>query len=227
MASSSDQFSPEQLAIRRRAYIAGMVILVAAVFGVGYVLGNRGPGAAPQEASAESASRPLPMPPPGLMGERAMGQDAPGAQTANLPRIEDLLPGLEKKVAADPKNIDNRILLARTFLALGKRDKGIATLRKLREDAPSNVDAVILLATTLMDSDNRDELKEAYREFDAAVRIKPAVSPMTHLYQGEVLVKLGDRKGAIAVWKDYLRTLPAGDQRRTPFEERIRAVSTG
>jgi cytochrome c-type biogenesis protein CcmH/NrfG len=226
----SDSSSPDQAAgARRRAYVAGMVILVAAGFGIGYVLGNHGPRPDSSGAPAPNDAGALPMPPPGVMTP-PVGMGGTGdrtAQVATEPGLAELLPALEKKVAANPRDIDKRVLLARTYLELGKRDKGLDTLRKLHKDAPQNVDAVILLATTLMDSDNKNDLHEAYRTFDEAVRLKPAVSPMTHLYQGEVLVKLGDRNSAIAVWKNYLRTLPANDPRRAPFEERIRATTAG
>jgi cytochrome c-type biogenesis protein CcmH/NrfG len=40
-----------------------------------------------------------------------------------------------------------------------------------------------------------------------------------------VLVKLGDSQGAVRLWKDYVRTMPAGDQRRALFEQRIAAAA--
>jgi cytochrome c-type biogenesis protein CcmH/NrfG len=194
------------VASRNKLIAIGVSILVGA-FAIGYFLGDRKP------VNSEPAAEPVPV--GGPMNAKP------------LARLEDLLPALEAKVAANPNDIDKRTLLARTYLEMGLRDKGIAALRSLRRDVPQDTEIVILLATALTDGSGETELREAYRTYDDAVRLKPAAAPMARLYQGEVLLKLGDRQGALRLWKDYVRALPAGDQRRAPFEERINAVTAG
>jgi cytochrome c-type biogenesis protein CcmH/NrfG len=196
------------VASRMKLIAIGSAIIVGA-FAVGYLAGDHPP--------AENAAPANPF--TGPMG------GAEGAQP--LARLEDLLPGLEAKVAANPQDYDRRLLLARTYLETGSRDKGVAALRSLRRDTPQNVEVVILLANALLNGGGEKEWREALGMFDDAVHLRPSVAPMARLYQGEARLKLGDRQGAIRTWKDFLRTLPAGDAQRGLFEERIKAATAG
>jgi cytochrome c-type biogenesis protein CcmH/NrfG len=200
--------SEQGVASRMKLIAIGSAIIVGA-FAVGYLAGDHAP--------APEAGPEMPVAVP-------MGNSA---DAKPLARLEDLLPGLETKVAADPGDFDRRLLLARTYLEIGNREKGIAALRALRRDVPQNSEAVILLANALLNGSERKEWREALGMFDEAVRTRPAVAPMARLYQGEALLKLGDRPGALRTWKDFVRTLPPGDAQRALFEERIKAVGAG
>jgi len=147
-------------------------------------------------------------------------------ENPSLSNLADLLPGLEAKVAANPKDVDLRLLLAQTYGEMGQREKAIKELRILRKSEPKNTQVVIFLATALLDSDAKNDLQEAYKLLDEAVRLKPALLPMARLYQGDILVKLGDRPGAIKLWKAYLAQAPASDERRAMFEEKIAQASS-
>jgi cytochrome c-type biogenesis protein CcmH len=144
---------------------------------------------------------------------------------SSVASLADLLPGLEAKVAANPKDISHRLLLAQTYTELGQRDKSIKELRAVHKAEPQNNQATILLATALQEGNAPADLREAHKLLEEAVRRNPAVSPMARLYQGDILMKLGDAKGAMKVWKDYLGQMPAGDPRRGMFEEKIAQAS--
>jgi cytochrome c-type biogenesis protein CcmH/NrfG len=146
------------------------------------------------------------------------------AQSGAAGGLQELLLSLEARVAANPRDVGQRMLLARTYAQLGQRGKGLDAMRALHRDMPKDAEVTVLLAATLSEGTNESELREAYRTFDEAVTLKPEVAPMARLYQGEVLAKLGDSKGAVKLWKDHLRSLPAGDQRRALFEHRIAAA---
>lgn len=173
----------------------------------------------------------------GLAVGRYHQADVPGEAQSSIPPAEadgnapkvaslsDLLPGLEAKVAANPKDIDQRLLLARTYSELGQRDKAVRELRIVHRAQPKNTEVTILLATALMEGDSRRDLDESFALLDEAVRQNPAVSPMARLYQGDIRAKLGDTKGAIRIWQDYLNHMSAGDQRRSMFEDKIAAAS--
>lgn len=198
--------------LRRVLVIGGAAILGAAVFAAGYFLGGH-------EASPDTLPR---MPRLSeITREPVPADEAPMIAG----RLDDLLPSIEAKVAANPGDIEQRSLLARTYIELGQRDKALTALRALRKDAPKNTETLILLATTLSDGGNPKELREAFDVYELAVKVKPAVAPMARLYQGETLQKLGDTKGAVKIWQDYLATMSAGDQRRALFEQRIAAAS--
>jgi cytochrome c-type biogenesis protein CcmH/NrfG len=181
------------------------VMVAAALFAVGLAVGRYHP----QEPRSEVES-------------------TPPAETAapKVASLADLLPGLEAKVAANPKDVGQRLLLAQTFNELGQRDKGIRELRIIHRAEPKNTEVTILLGAALMESDSRTDLNDALSLLDEAVRLNPAVSPMARLYQGDIRVKLGDTQGAVRIWQDYLNHMSAGDQRRTMFQDRI-AAATG
>ncbi len=140
---------------------------------------------------------------------------------AALPTLESLLPQLEKKVAANPKDIDQRLLLAQTYNEVGKRDQGLKTLRAIHRDAPANNQATILLATSLMQGNNPAELRESFTLLDEAARARPAVEVMARLYQGEIRQRLGDPAGAKKIWSAQLAKMPAGDPRRAMYESKL------
>jgi len=140
---------------------------------------------------------------------------------AALPTLESLLPQLEKKVAANPKDIGQRLLLAQTYNEVGKRDQGLKTLRAIHRDAPANSSATILLATALMNGNNPAELRESFTLLDEAVRARPAVEVMARLYQGEIRQRLGDPAGAKKIWGAQLAKMPAGDPRRAMYKSKL------
>lgn len=119
--------------------------------------------------------------------EKAMQE--PAAMSLN-----GLVAGLEKKVAANPENIDQQLLLAQTYNELDNRAKGLKLLQSLNKRAPGNPQVKITLATILMTSTDKQELKQASQLFDDAIRLKPEAASMARLYQGEIQVKLDNMK---------------------------------
>ncbi len=200
---------PLRSGTRRIVVLLGAAGIALALFGMGY-----GFGRSHTDATAEPEPRFGTLPPTA---------EQPAAATAAS--LGDLLPGLEAKVAANPRDADLRVLLAQTYGELGQRDKGIQELRAAHRIAAQDTRITILLATALMEGNVPKELREAHKLLDEAVRLKPAVAPMARLYQGEIQVKLGDRPGAVRIWKTYLGQMPADDPRRGMFEEKIAQVS--
>lgn len=186
--------------------VAGVALVM---FGIGYGVAHLQPGA----ESADGADRNAVTPP------------SPAAPV-NAGNLADLLPGLEAKVAANPNDVEQRVLLGQTYGELGQRDKAIKELRTAHRAAPQDARVTILLATALMDGGPQSDLRESYKLLGEAVSRKPEVAPMARLYQGDILVKLGDSKGALKVWKEYLGRMPAGDPRRALFEDKIAQASS-
>lgn len=106
--------------------------------------------------------------------------------------LSSLVSGLEKKVAANPQNIDQQLLLAQTYKELDNRPKSLNLLRSLNKQAPKNAQVKITLATILMTGTDKQELKDALVLFDEAIKLKPDVASMARMYQGEIRVKLGN-----------------------------------
>lgn len=127
--------------------------------------------------------------------EHAFGNVQPSAheskvQEAPAQSLGGLVAGLEKKVAANPENIDQQILLAQTYNELDSRDKSLKLLRALNKQSPKNAQVKITFATILMKSEDKKELKEASQLFDEAIQLKPEAGSMARMYQGEIRVKL-------------------------------------
>lgn len=193
---------------RRLTLMLGAVGVALVMFGIGYGFARFQPGVETEAGTSRNAETP-PSP----------------AAPMNAGNLADLLPGLEAKVAANPQDVDQRVLLAQTYGELGQHDKAVRELRTAHRAAPPDARIDILLATALMDGGAAKDLRESYRLLDEAVGRKPEVAPMARLYQGDILTRLGDTRGALRVWKDYLGKMPAGDPRRTLFEDKIAQAS--
>ena len=198
----------------RLVFILALVGLALLMFGVGYGLGQLKPEPASQAK----------------MGGNPGGEMPPPASPEQAPKsagnLADLLPGLEAKVAANPDNMNLRVLLGQTYSELGQWDKAIEELRTAHRTAPKDARITILLATALMNGGGAEkDMRESYKLLGEAVRIKPEVAPMARLYQGDILMKLGEEKHALKVWKDYLGKMPADDPRRKLFENQIAQAS--
>lgn len=193
----------------------GLTVMLAAagvalvMFGVGYGFARFQSGAGTMTGTNANVATPPPSP----------------ATSTSAGNLADLLPGLEAKVATNPDNVDQRVLLAQTYGELGQRDKAIKELHTAHRAAPQEARITILLATALMDGGVQSDLRESYKLLDAAVSRKPEVASMARLYQGDILMKLGDTRGALKVWKDYLGKMLPGDPRRTLFEDKIAQAS--
>lgn len=193
---------------RRLTLILSVAGVALVMFGIGYGVAHLQPGAAPTAGTSQNAATPPPQ-----------------ATPMNAGNLADLLPGLEAKVAANPNDVNQRVLLAQTYGELGQRDKGIKEMRTAHRAAPQDARITILLATALMDGGPQSDLRESYKLLGEAVSRKPEVAPMARLYQGDILMKLGDNRGALKVWKEYLGKMPAGDPRRAMFEDKIAQAS--
>jgi cytochrome c-type biogenesis protein CcmH len=149
-------------------------------------------------------------------------QTTQGGQAGSL---GGLVAGLEKKVAANPENIEQQLLLARTYQELGERSKGLKLLRVLHQRNDKNMEVSVTLATLLLAGSDQQELQGAYQLLENAAQQKPEVAPMARLYQGDIQVKLGDTAQALKIWKSHLAQMPAGDAQRSLFKQRIAQYS--
>jgi cytochrome c-type biogenesis protein CcmH/NrfG len=177
--------------------ITGGVVMLAVSFSLGYVVGHK-----TQRSSIETSDTltpkdmehafasiqptdPEPMP-------QAPADHESMQQEQTAMSLSSLVSGLEKKVAANPENIDQQLLLAQTYKELDNRPKSLSLLRSLNKQAPKNAQVKITLATILMTGTDKQELKDALVLFDEAIKLKPDVASMARMYQGEIRVKLGN-----------------------------------
>lgn len=157
------------------------------------------------------------------------GMPSSPSSAADMPSVaslSELLPRLEAKVAAQPRDPDLQILLARTYLELDQKKKGEELLDKLNRQFPQNEHLPFLRAKMLMGSDAAADLRKAISLFEESTRRRPAVAYLARLYQGQILVRLGERKQAIKVWRDFVGTLPPGDARRRLLEAELEKTTS-
>ena len=176
--------------------------------------------------SSSAALMPFTAPMAGRVAASGAGAGPLGpADSGGAPGLGDLLPRLEAKVAANPGDIDGRILLAQTYNELGQPAKGLESLRKLRRELPLNDRVAFALGTFLMKSEARPDLQEAEKLLELGTASKqPTISNLAHVYRGQVMVKLGDSAGALKLWRTYLNTLPAGHEGRAAIEAELAKV---
>lgn len=165
--------------------IIGAVALLALAFALGYGLGSR------SSQNTIDISNTL----TSTDVERAFGNvnspvHEPASQQTTAKSLSGLVAGLEQKVSADPGNIEQQLLLAQTYNELDNRTKSLKLLNSLNQQAPQNPQVKITLATILMSGSDRQELKQASRLFDEAIKLNPEITGMARLYQGEINVKL-------------------------------------
>ena len=128
---------------------------------------------------------------------RAFGNSKPAdhvttTQQPNEMSLGGLVAGLERKVAANPDNIDQQLLLAQTYSELDNRAKSIKLLRALNKQAPKNAYVKMTFATILMKSNDRQELKEASLLLGEVIKLKPDSANMAGMYQSEIKAKLSN-----------------------------------
>lgn len=173
---------------KRTLTIVGGITLLTVTFYLGHMTGSNN-----NRTKAELASKLTPSD-----MEHAFGNvKSPELETINpqpaAMSLSGLVAGLEKKVAANPENIDQQLLLAQTYNELDNRDKSLKLLRSLNIKTASNTQVKITIATILMTGTDKQELKEALQLFDEAVKLKPEVTKMARLYQGEIKAKLAEK----------------------------------
>ncbi len=170
---------------QQRWKIAAGTLLLTITFTLGYFTG-KGTSGVPVEVPNTLTSTDMEH----AFGSVKLAELEPIKQDGVASSLSSLVAGLEKKVAANPENIDQQLLLAQTYNELDERGKSLNLLRTLNKKAPKNSRVKITLATVLMKSTNKAELKEALQMFDEAIKLDPEVANMARMYQDEIRGKL-------------------------------------
>jgi cytochrome c-type biogenesis protein CcmH/NrfG len=164
--------------------VAATTLLII-TFALGYITGSKN-----QKTSTETVKSLTSSDMEHAFGKIQPAELDPIMQDTAAKSLGSLVAGLEKKVAENPENIDQQLLLAQTYNELDSRVKSLALLRELNKKAPKNPQVKITLATVLMKGTDKQELKESIQLFDEAIKLKPDLASMARLYQGEIRVTL-------------------------------------
>lgn len=178
---------------RKALTISIGVILLAFAFTLGYWMGGRNKQT-PIDTSNTLTDQDM---------EHAFGNFKPSALESSphesamqggqmVMGLSGLVAGLEKKVAANPDNIEQQLLLAQTYKELNNRDKAIALLQTLNKRISRNAEVKFTFAKILMSGEDKQELNQALKLFDEAIKLQPDLSSDAKLLQGEINVKLNN-----------------------------------
>lgn len=145
--------------------------------------------------------------------------------SVSAPGLDRLVKGLEEKVAADPSNVNNRLLLAQTYNELGMQDKALTEMRALKKQNPDHGRVNLILGSMLSRSDDPEQVKESLPLLDKAAGDKTIQQYLVELYKGEAMIRMQDHEGALKHWKKALENMPPTDNRRAKLERRIAELS--
>lgn len=213
--------------------IALLVVITALIFSTDDTVikkpGNMQAGSSSAEGGRQSA--PVNIPPvqsastqqqagnqvQGQTQGQTQEQDKPSATAA--PMLANLIKGLEKKVAADPANAGNKMLLAQTYAEIGELEKGLNILKEVQSADPNNIKVKIVMASVLGKSNNPAELQQAMQILnDIQGADDPNIAGSVLLQRGRLYIKMGETESAKKEWNQALTTLPESSGYRKQVE---------
>ena len=113
------------------------------------------------------------------------------AQNTSMPEIKKMVAGLEKRVKESGGTRTERMMLARSFLVIGRRDDSIALYKKISAENKRDVGALMALGEILFNSKDKEEQSQALSYFEKALVIEPD-KPEALWYKSLALIR--DRK---------------------------------
>lgn len=134
-----------------------------------------------------------------------------GKQLANHPvagqgnfNLEDMAIRLERKLEANPENLDGWVLLAKTYYQLQEYPKTLLAFKKAADLAPNDANLLADYADIMVLSNNGVFDSKSERLIERAVSSDPE-HPKALMLKATVLFNHKDYKGAISIWKKLLK----------------------
>lgn len=140
---------------------------------------------------------------------------------SNAPMLESLVSGLEAKVASDPGNVNNRLLLAQTYAELGRQDDALKILEELRASATTEPRVNLVSAMVLARTGKPEHLQQGLDLLKGLEDQPGAQVGQVFLQRGRILDKMGQAEQAKQTWQQGLERLPAGDSVRKELEQAL------
>ncbi len=99
---------------------------------------------------------------------QAEAQKAPGQ-----PDIQKMVAALEERVKAGGSSLKEQLMLARSFLVLGRRDESISLYKGIAKANSDNVPALMALGEIHFNSKTPEEQSQALQYFEKALVVEP------------------------------------------------------
>jgi|GEM_PF-6341322 len=113
------------------------------------------------------------------------------AQNTTMPEIKKMVATLEKRVAEGGGSKREQMMLARSFLVLGRKADSIALYKKIVTENKSEVSALMALGEIHFNSKEKQDQSEALKYFNQALDVEPD-KPEALWYKSLALIR--DRK---------------------------------
>lgn len=158
---------------------------------------------------------------PALSAVAASGE-APHAGGDGTPQMEQAIAGLEKRLEAEPDNVDGWMLLGRAYKTLQRFEPARDALKRAFDLKPNDPDVMVEYAEAIALADpERDIAGEPQALLEQAVSDNPKHERALWLL-GIGAAQVGDYTGAIARWEALLPLLDAEDgEVRTQVEAQL------
>lgn len=135
---------------------------------------------------------------PGLAGQPFAGRKSPGIDRTIVARIEAAIAGLNKRLAAKPKDVPALNRLGRAYFALRRYREAASAFARARAVAPGSGVLAASHGEALVMAEGKVG-KLARAAFADAVKADPG-DVRARFYLGLALAEDGNRKGALAQW---------------------------
>ena len=151
------------------------------------------------------------------------------AQRLDMPQPEaqrmiELVDKLAARLADDPNDQQGWMMLARSYLALGRHAEAVDAFRHLISLGVHDGTVFAGLGEAIVMSNHGEVTAEAAEAFAAALRALPGEASARY-YLGEARLQQGDAKGAIAIWRDLEKDAPADAEWLDSVRARIAAAA--
>lgn len=127
----------------------------------------------------------------------------PGAGQGNL-NLEGMAIQLERKLEANPENLDGWVLLAKTYYQVQQYPKALLAFKRAVNLAPNDANLLADYADIMVLSNNGVFDSKSEKLIEQAVLANPE-HPKALMLKATVLFNHKDYKGAISIWKKLLK----------------------
>ncbi len=100
--------------------------------------------------------------------QRQVAQKTPGPED-----IAKMVASLEQRVKSGQGSMKDQLMLARSYLVLGRRNESITLYDKIQNDDPKNLQAIMALGEIYFSSKDKDDHPKALPYFEKALIVKP------------------------------------------------------
>lgn len=125
----------------------------------------------------------------------------------DAPAMEQLVDRLHQRLSADPDNIEGWILLARSYLSMGRVDEALNAYQSAYQRAPNEPDLLIAYAQALVRANNGALSGEPGKLVRKAYQVDPK-NPTATWMMGVLHFEQGDYQTSIEYWQQLAAALP-------------------